>query len=140
MSAFRLGGLLRLRRLEEEQAAAELARATAERRAAALRRSSAAAELGAASFPESADDLSFAAAVAGRASLMGMVGESTLWLAATGARVEGAQALWTVRRTAVRTLDKLEERHDAAVGVEEAHVEQLLLDEAALRRPREEER
>ena len=139
MSAFRLGGLLRLRRLEEEQAAAELARATAERRAAALRRSSAAEELGAASLP-SGDDLSFQAAVAGRASLMGMVGESTLWLAAAGARVEGAQAVWTTRRTAVRTLDKLEERHDAAVGAEEARLEQLLLDETALRRPREEER
>jgi flagellar FliJ protein len=135
MSAFRLGGLLRLRRLEEEQAAAELARATAERRAAALRRSSAAEELGAASFPDSTDDLSFQAAVAGRASLMGMVGESTLWLAAAG-----AQAVWTTRRTAVRTLDKLEARHDAAVGAEEARLEQLLLDETALRRPREEER
>ena len=35
--------------------------------------------------------------------------------------------------TDVRTLEKLEERHDAAEVAEEARVEQLLADEVALR-------
>lgn len=134
MSAFRLGGLLRLRRLEEERAAAELARANAERQAARERRARAGVELSAAMF-EDGDEASFNAAVAGRASLMGMVEESNLWLAVTDDRAGVAKAYWSGRRTEVRALEKLEERHDAAVLVEEGRAEQLLADEVALRGP-----
>ncbi len=132
MSGFRLGGLLRLRRLEEERAAAELARANAEREAARQRRRSAAIELSGASLGDG-DEASFRAAVAGRASLMGILEESSLLLAMAAGRADEAQQDWSSKRTDVRTLEKLEERHDAAEVAEEARVEQLLADEVALR-------
>lgn len=133
MSGFRLGGLLRLRRLEEERAAATLARANAERAAARERRSHAATELSAASFDDG-DAASFQAAVAGRASLMGLLEESTLLLAVAAEHADEVQRDWTERRTDVRTLEKLEERHDAAEVAKEGRAEQLLADEVALRR------
>lgn len=132
MTGFRLGGLLRLRRLEEERAAATLARANADRTAARERRSRVAMELSGASFDDG-DSASFQAAVAGRASLMGLLEESALLLAMTTERADEAQQDWTERRTEVRTLEKLEERHDAAVVAEEGRAEQLLADEVALR-------
>lgn len=132
MTGFRLGGLLRLRRLEEERAAATLARANAERTAARERRSRAALELSAASFDDG-DAASFQAAVAGRASLMGLLEESALLLAVAAERSDTAQRDWTERRTEVRTLEKLEERHDAAAVADEGRAEQLLADEVALR-------
>jgi flagellar protein FliJ len=132
VSGFRLGGLLRLRRLEEERAAATLARANADRQAARDRRSRAALELSGASFDDG-DTASFQAAVAGRASLMGLLEESALLLAMAGARADEAQRDWTERRTDVRALEKLEERHDAAATAEEGRTEQLLSDEVALR-------
>jgi len=132
MTRFRLGGLLRLRRLEEERAAAALARANADRAAARERRSRVAVELSGASFDDG-DAASFQAAVAGRASLMGLLEESNLLLAMAAERADEAQQDWTERRTDVRTLEKLEERHDAAVVAEEGRAEQLLADEVALR-------
>lgn len=132
MTGFRLGGLLRLRRLEEERAAATLARANADRAAARERRSRVAMELSGASFDDG-DSASFQAAVAGRASLMGLLEESALLLTMTTERADEAQQDWTERRTEVRTLEKLEERHDAAVVAEEGRAEQLLADEVALR-------
>ena len=132
MSGFRLGGLLRLRRLEEERAAAELAQANAERKAAAKRRAQAAVALGTAQFA-TGDEASFQAAVAGRASLMGLLEESALLLAVAQDRADDAQRTWSGRRTVVRTLEKLEERHDAAEVTEELRVEQQLADEVALR-------
>lgn len=132
MSGFRLGGLLRLRRLEEERAAAELARANADKLAARERRARVGSELSAASFDDG-DAASFYAAVAGRVSLMGMVEESTAWLALTCERADLAQLHWSGRRTVVRTLEKLEERHTAVVLAEEGRAEQQLADEVALR-------
>ena len=132
MTGFRLGGLLRLRRLEEERAAATLARANADRAAARERRSRVAMELAGASFDDG-DSASFQAAVAGRASLMGLLEESALLLTMTSERAAEAQQDWSERRTEVRTLEKLEERHDAAVVAEEGRAEQLLADEVALR-------
>jgi flagellar FliJ protein len=131
VSAFRLDGLLRLRRLEEDRAAADLARANAERRRAEERRDATADAIGSSAL----DRADFAAAVAGRAALFGLYAESVAYLASATERAEQAGAEWTDARRTVRMLDKLAERHEAAEAAAELRAEQLLLDEAALRRP-----
>lgn len=129
MNAFRLTGLHRLRRLEEERAAAALAQANAER-AAALRRRDAHAER---LTSTSLEDHDFTVAVAGRAALFGLYAESTAYLALASQRAEQAGVEWSGRRTAVRMIDKLAERHAATEETEALRVEQLLLDETAIR-------
>lgn len=134
MSGFRLAGLLRLRKLQEEQAAADLARANAERAAAVQRRRDTEALLNDASLPERTDTLSWRVAVAARASLGGMLTEATLAVQAAGVVAEQRTAAWSATRVAATTLGKLEERHDEAVRLETERAEQLVLDESATRR------
>lgn len=129
MSAFRLAGLLRLRRLEEERAAAALAQANAERSAAHRRRDAQVERIS----QSTLDEQDFTIAVAGRAALFGMYAESTAYLALAVERAEQAGVEWSGARTAVRMIDKLAERHAAAEQTEELRAEQLLLDETAIR-------
>lgn len=129
MSTFRLAGLLRLRRLEEERAAATLAQANAERTAAHHRRDEHVERIAQSTLDK--DD--FTVAVAGRAALFGMYAESTAYLALAVERAEQAGVEWSGARTAVRMIDKLEERHAVAEEAEALRAEQLLLDETAIR-------
>jgi flagellar FliJ protein len=129
MSTFRLAGLLRLRRLEEERAAAALAHANAEREAARRRRE----EHGERLTSTSLDEQDFTVAVAGRAALFGLYAESTAYLALASARADEAGTEWSGARTAVRMIDKLAERHAAGEETEALRAEQLLLDETAIR-------
>lgn len=129
MSPFRLAGLLRLRRLEEERAAAALALANAERSAARRRRDEHVERIA----HSALDEQDFTVAVAGRAALFGMYAESTAYLALAAERAERAGDEWSGARTAVRMIDKLAERHDATEQAEELRTEQLLLDETAIR-------
>lgn len=133
-AAFRLAGLLRLRRLQEDQAAAVLARANAERQDAVDHRDETAEMLAGTIFPAHGDELVWRAAVAGRASLTGLTMEATAALAAVEARVDQATGEWSAARTRATTLSKLEERHEVLVRAEEEAAEQLVLDEAASRR------
>ena len=132
-AGFRLGGLLRLRRLQEDQAAAELAQANARRRSAELRRLATEEMLSGQVLPPRGDLLSWQASVAGRAALTGLVGEASLAVAVAAARAGVAADQWSGARTRAVTLTKLEERHTVTVRAEEERVEQLLLDEAAAR-------
>lgn len=134
MSGFRLAGLLRLRKLQEEQAAAELARANAEKAAAVQRRRDTEALLNDAGLPERTDTLSWQVAVAARASLGGMLTEATLAVQTAGVLAEQRTAAWSATRVAATTLGKLEERHEQTVRAETERAEQLVLDEAATRR------
>lgn len=129
MSAFRLTGLLRLRRLEEERAAAVLAQANAERTQARRRRDEDVDRL----TTTSLDERDFTIAVAGRAALFGLYAESTAYLALATERAERAGIEWSGARTAVRMIDKLAERHAATEETEQLRAEQLLLDETAIR-------
>ncbi|WP_250448170.1 flagellar export protein FliJ [Actinotalea sp. C106] len=131
--AFRLGGLLRLRKLQEEQAEAEAARANAERRAADKRRYDTAVMLAGAALPDEGDELTWRAAIAARAALTGLTSESVTAVEAAQARVHEATAHWAEARARATALEKLEDRHSAALRTEEDHAEQLVLDEAALR-------
>ncbi|MDT0165141.1 flagellar FliJ family protein [Actinotalea sp. AC32] len=134
MSAFRLAGLLRLRQMQEEQAAADLARANAARARAEERRRDTEAMLNDAGLPERSDELAWRAAVAARASLAGMLTESVLTVRSAAAVVDDANAAWSAARTLTTTLGKLEERHDREVRLAEDRAEQLVLDETAGRR------
>lgn len=129
MSAFRLAGLLRLRQLEEERAAAALARANAERAEARRRRD----EHGQTLAHTMLDDDDFTVAVAGRAALFGLYAESSAYLQLAMERAEQAGVEWSGARTSVRMIDKLAERHAVTEQVEELRAEQLLLDETAIR-------
>ncbi|WP_024286292.1 flagellar export protein FliJ [Cellulomonas sp. KRMCY2] len=130
---FRLAGLLRLRRLQEDEAAAELARTHAQRRAAEKRRDDTAEMLAGTTLPRHGDELTWQAAIAGRAALTGLVGEATATVAAINARVQAATDEWSAARTRATTLTKLEERHGLEVHAEEDRAEQAVLDEAAAR-------
>jgi flagellar FliJ protein len=137
---FRLAGLLRLRRLEEERAAAQLAVANAETRTAERRRDDLTTLMGNAALPLRAGEPGWQAAVAARAALTGMVDEATVAVDVAVRRGELVAADWTGARARVAMLDKLAERHDALVRAEDDRAEQLLLDEAASRRRTEDDR
>lgn len=132
MSAFRLAGLLRLRKLQEDNVRAELARTRAielQRRRSEQR---VRAVLG-----ESAVDVTSAEAVqsiaAARASSSSMLGELDALLAQDAAAVAEAEAAHAAARARTVQLDKLQERHDARTRADDLRAEQLVLDEHAAR-------
>ncbi|MCL3860860.1 flagellar export protein FliJ [Actinotalea sp. K2] len=131
---FRLGGLLRLRKMQEDEAAAEVARAYATHKDAADRRQQTAELLHGAALPLRGDDLTWQAAIAGRAALRTMLHDSLTAVEVAQTRVDQASAHWADARTRAATLGKLEERHDQEVRVEADRAEQVVLDEAASRR------
>ena len=130
---FRLAGLLRLRRLQQDEAAAELARTHAQRRAAEKRRDETADMLAGTTLPRHGDDLSWQAAIAARAALTGLAGEANAAVAAIDSLLARATDDWSAARTRATTLTKLEGRHGLEVRAEEDRAEQAVLDEAAAR-------
>ena len=135
--AFRLSGLLRLRRLQEEQAAAALAGANAETAHATEEHEAVRAVMSSTLFPTHGDPNEWQAAVADRAAMSAIVGEAAIAVQVTARRAEIAAAEWTAARTTVATLDKLADKHEVLVKAEDEHAEQLVLDEAASRRHQE---
>ena len=134
---FPLAGLLRLRALAEERAAAELALARREQASAEHRARETAERLSGAVMPAEGDHLAWHAAVAGRAALGALLVERrTEVVHAQDASDDRAQT-WTDARQRVRTLERLEERHDEEQRAEEARAEQKVLDEVAGRRAAE---
>jgi flagellar FliJ protein len=131
--AFRLAGLLRLRSMAEDRAAAELAVAARARAAADARRSDTEVMLGSASMPGRSDELHFRAAAASRAALGSLLMERRAEVRVADDEVRVADAAWTVARVRTRALEKLEERHDAQVRAEDDRAEQIVLDEVGAR-------
>jgi len=131
---FPLAGLLRLRALEEEQASAELARARREETRARERAVETAQRLGDAALPAHGDVHAWRAAVAGRAALGALLVEHRVELSAAGGVVMQRSGEWSAAQQRLRTLERLEERHDEAERRAEARVEQNVLDEVAGRR------
>ncbi len=131
---FRLGGLLRLRKLQEEQAAAVLARANADTGRAVERQHETRNLMAGHLFPDHGDQDVWRAAVADRAAMASLVTEAAIAVQVVARRSEIAAAEWAAAKTSVATLDKLAERHDVLVKAEDEHSEQLVLDEAASRR------
>lgn len=135
MSAFRLSGLLRLRRMEEDQAAAELARTTMRRQRAARRVEEALAQLtGHDLTPYGGDPNGFRAAIAARASLSAVVFDTRAAVESAHEQEQQATDRWSQARTQSKTLDKLEQRHVLAEIAEQGRTEQHALDELATQR------
>lgn len=125
---FPLAGLLRLRRLEQDQAAGHLGAASSRLAALAAREGRAVAE--AERIPSDADtSAALLAVAAARASSMSMLTELR-GLAAT-AEAEQAEAEREFGAARARTvgLEKLEARHAAAAAASALAAEQVILDE-----------
>jgi len=131
---FPLAGLLRLRALAEDQAAAELALARREQSDARRRARESADLLGGSALPTAAGHLAWQAAVAGRAALGALLVERRTEAVVADAVAEDRATTWTDARQQVRALERLEERHDETERAEEARAEQRVLDEVAGRR------
>lgn len=127
---FALGGLLRLRQLEQDQAAGELAEANAGRRESVAREEAARAVLGESlSDPSTLGALHAIAAV--RASSRSMVAELAAVSVERGRRADEAQRVYAAARTQTVSLEKLAVRHAQAVAHDELRAEQVILDELA---------
>lgn len=130
MSAFRLAGLLRLRKLQEDAVRAELARGRATE---VTRRRNAQRVRGV--LGESAVDASSVEAVqsiaAARASSSSMLGELDALLQQDQAAVLAAEAAHAEAKTRTTQLEKLEEQHAARERRTELRAEQSRLDEHA---------
>ena len=127
---FRLAGLLRFRRLQEDQAASALARANANRRSHGARAAAFKGELaGTSSEVDSAAAL--AAVSAARSASRSMLLELQGLGARLAAEADGAQEELLAAKSAASTLEKLAERHRQASSAAELAAEQHFLDELA---------
>lgn len=125
---FPLAGLLRLRRLEQDQAAAHFGAVNAQLRAAAGRQDNALAE-SERSPSEVGDSGALRAVAAARAASASMLAE--LQALTSLAEAEAQQALQDLGAARARTLglEKLEARHGAEFAAAELVAEQNVLDE-----------
>lgn len=128
--AFALAGLLRLRQIEKEHAASDLAAANALRRDAGERQARAIAALH--SVPAEATDAStlFAMAAA-RASSRSMLADLAALSAETEARAAAAQDAFREAKKRAVGLEKLETRHRAQLVAGDLSAEQAAIDEMA---------
>jgi flagellar FliJ protein len=136
---FPLAGLLRVREVEEDLAAGELARAQRERAAAAERVEAVRAELQGQD-PRPANDAAWQAMVAGRAALSALLSEGIAARQAAEQQVRGREQEWSAARARTRAVERLAERHTDRVTAAERKAEQAGLDEIAARGAQEEER
>lgn len=131
MSGFRLAALLRVRRLQEEAAAARAAAAAGAARTAAGARDARYEALGRASTPARADERAFCAAVAARTALLDLYTDSVALAASASASRDAVHADWVAARLRVRPLERLADRHAVEQQAEALRAEQALLDEHA---------
>ncbi len=130
--AFRLAGLLRLRKLQEDQAAAVLATANARLRACEAHRAGRSAALAHHTLPDG-DPRAFAAGTAARASLGGLLVEARAGVVTSRDRVTVDTSAWSAARSLSVGLEKLEDKHRIVVNHEDDRLEQIVLDEIASR-------
>ncbi|TFD73993.1 hypothetical protein [Cryobacterium fucosi] len=127
---FALAGLLRLRHLQQDQAAGDLAAANAIARANTLRRAQARATLEVLPSSVTGAETLYAVAAA-RASTRSMLAEMDALGRNHQTAVGEAQAAYDATRAESVTLEKLEGRHGQTVAAEDLHAEQTILDEIA---------
>jgi len=132
--AFRLAALLRLRRAQEDQAAAELARAAAERLQASERADRQRRQLAEHRTPDTGTSNAWMASVAARAALSAASRQADADVADADDRVEEATEVWKGARRNERALERLEQRHDENLATEQTRREQLAIDEHAASR------
>ena len=132
---YRLAGLLRLRKLEEDRAAADLAAANTRRREALARQSLSDGALADHDFDPVSQVGAWRCAVAIRASLRGLAVEASAASALAATEVDQSEMAWADARRRAVPLEKLAERHDEAERIEDLRLEQIALDEIASRGP-----
>jgi flagellar export protein FliJ len=130
--SFSLSGLLRVRSIQERQAAQELSRAVIDADQTRVRDRRLRAALGA-SDSDAVDTRSLAALAAARVAGRSMLAELQSLAAMQQQAVHEAKAVRDDARREVRGLDRLAEAHALRVRAEELRVEQQELDEIASR-------
>jgi len=130
---FPLAGLLRVRALAEDTAAAELASARRDERAARDRVARTAELLGTARPPGEADLAAWQAAVAARVALSALLTEDVERVREAEVVVDRRQEGWTAARIRTRAVERLRDKHDATEREQDEHAEQAVLDEVASR-------
>ncbi|WP_104086856.1 flagellar export protein FliJ [Arthrobacter sp. GMC3] len=131
--AFRLGGLLRYRRLQEDQASANLARANASRRTHAQRMAAVRGELSEGDADVSSV-IALKAAAAARATSRSLLLELQTLGAVIDADAQSAQAALVAAKMAASSLEKLADQHEKDSVEAQLLDEQKYLDELALTR------
>ena len=146
---FALAGLMRVREIQEDRAAAELAIANRVRLEAQTVRDAAEKSLGEQTFPDEAavdryeerhaheleaHTPTWRAIVAARASATAMLGEYNQAVIVAADAASNATEQWTDARTRAAMIDKLKARHDEDLVTQDLREEQIVLDEAGLRR------
>jgi flagellar FliJ protein len=134
MSKFTLGGLLRVRGLQEDQAAAALGEAERAVAAADERARRTAERLSGCDLPSSVDGTTFLAAAASRLSLSSLLTEDTGQLVAARTVADERRVEWSHARQAERTVERLAEHHEERERLADLRAEQIVLDEVAGRR------
>jgi len=138
VSTFRLLGLLRLRKLQEDQAAASLAQARRGVRDTATRMAVAHARLASSDAAAATSEELFAIAATRSSATIMLAGLAELERRQE-LEVEERAAEHAAAVRASRSIEKLEERHARTEAAAELHAEQRVLDELALRRERDAE-
>lgn len=127
---FSLAGLLRLRHLQQDQAAGHLASANARLDATSVQRNRARAALGATRTDATSTESLYAMA-AGRASMRSMLADLDAMFAQQEAAAAEAQVDFSAVRAKAIALEKLETKHIETVLLEELRAEQNIIDEMA---------
>ena len=127
---FSLAGLLRLRHLQQDEAAGQLASANARLDSTSVQRNRARAALGATRSDASSTESLYAMA-AGRASMRSMLADLDSMLGQQRAEATEATEAFSAARARAVALEKLEAKHMETVMVEELRAEQSVIDEIA---------
>ncbi|HEY0118547.1 MAG TPA: flagellar export protein FliJ [Cellulomonas sp.] len=137
MSRFTLAGLLRLRGLREDEAAAALGAAERAAAAADMRARHTAERLSGTDLPSAVDGATFLAAAAGRLSLSWLLIEDTDRVHVARAVAVERRTEWSRTRQEERAVERLEEHHEERERAQDLRAEQVVLDEVAGRRKQE---
>lgn len=127
---FSLAGLLRLRHLQQDEAAGQLASANARLDGTSVQRNRARAALGATRADATSTESLYAMA-AGRASMRSMLADLDSMIYQQQGEADEADEVFKLARAQAIALEKLEAKHLEAVTVEELRAEQAVLDELA---------
>ncbi|MFN3865161.1 MAG: flagellar FliJ family protein [Demequina sp.] len=141
---FPLAALLRARQLQEDQAAAALARANRDKAQAELAVRTALQDHAALTFranrhegPGPGTERAWQAVVVARAASSARFQDLALAVDLARSSAEDATAVWTDARRQAEAIGRLGERHAASLAEDDLKEEQRGLDEAALRQAKE---
>jgi len=132
---FRLAGLLRLRQVQEEQAASDLAAANARSRENAARQNRARAALGGVGAEATSSNVLYAIAAA-RSSSRSMLAELEAVDVHNRADVADAAAAYAAARARSLGVEKLEQRHIETRDADDLAAQQAVVDEIATNGPK----